>query len=122
MKVNFIFLILLFIISVFAFAPHDNIPNTIDAFYPNVKHIFAFTVISFFMYFYKKTTFLNIFYFILFFGLFIEVVQGLFTTREFSMYDVIYDIFGYIIFIILVNSNLLLGKINVIKSLKIKGI
>lgn len=111
MKVNIIFIILLFIISVFAFSPHENIPKTIDTFYPNIKHVFAFFVISFYMYYYKKTKILNIFWFVLIFGTYIEIVQGLFTARDFSLYDVIYDIFGYIILIFLFSYKVFLDKI-----------
>lgn len=63
------------------------------------------------MYYYKKTKLLQILYFIVLFGAYIEIVQGLFTTREFSLYDIAYDLFGYFILTILVITKVYLDKI-----------
>ena len=108
---NFGFLLLLFVISIFAFLPHSEIPKDIDYFNANYKHVFAFFTISLYLYSYKSTTFLNVLFFILLFGFYIEIFQGLFTTREFSLYDVIYDLLGYLMLIILVISKGILDKI-----------
>jgi len=111
MQKNIVFGLLLFVISVFAFLPHENIPRDIDTFNANYKHVFAFFTIASYMYLYKKTNLLYVLSFVLFFGFYIEVVQGLFTTREFSLYDVVYDLFGYILLVILVVTKVVLDKI-----------
>ena len=111
MQKNIVFLLLLFVISVFAFLPHENIPQDIDTFNANYKHIFAFFTIAFYMYFYKKINLVNILFFILLFGFYIEVVQGLFTTREFSLYDMLYDLLGYFSLVVLVMTKVVLDKI-----------
>ena len=110
-KKNIYFILLLVIISIFAFLPHKSIPHAIDTFNANYKHVLAFFSISFYMYFYKKSTLIEIFIFILLFGIYIEVIQGLYTTREFSLYDLFFDLIGYLLLTALVFHKLYFSKI-----------
>ncbi len=55
----------------------------------------SFFVLSLYLDFIKKIKILNVFYFVVLFGLFIEITQGLFTTREFDLFDVVFDLIGF---------------------------
>jgi len=111
-----IFILILLFTSIMAFLPHKDIPYAIDSFNANGKHVITFFVLSAYLYFFRMLSLKNIFYFILIFGTYIEIVQGLFTTRDFSFLDLIYDILGYSILYILSRTNILSDKINVIKQ------
>ena len=83
------------VILVFAFLPHRLIPNLIDQIDTRYLHILAFGTLTFYMCYIQKIKIKKTFYLLLLFGLFIEITQGLFTTREFSLFDVVFDLIGY---------------------------
>ncbi len=116
MKKNILFFILIIVISIFAFLPHEDIPHSIDSINTNYYHILTFIVITMYMYSYKKYTHLNIFIFIFIFGFYIEITQLLFTTRQFSIKDIGYDILGYLICIMLIQASLIFKRINILKK------
>lgn len=109
--INNICLIILSLgISYFAFAPHEDIPKDIDNLNANILHVFTFFVISICFYNIKKYSYLQVFFIVITLGICIEIVQGLFTTREFSVFDLGYDIIGYSLMYILNFSKNLIFK------------
>ncbi len=114
-----IFLVFMLIsISILAFLPHQVLPQIIEKDNPNFNHILAFFTISFYTYRFERWKLKNILFFIIAFGLYIEVFQGLFTTREFSLHDLLFDVAGYVIFLVLLFIFRLLK--NLIRNHKIK--
>ena len=89
-------------ILVFALSPHNRVPQAIDSMNANVLHIAPFLVLSLYLDYLKKIKILNVFYFVIIFGLFIEITQGLFTTRQFDLYDVFFDLIGFGLSIIII--------------------
>ena len=117
-KKDILFYAIIFVTLVFAFLPHNQIPHDIDSINTNYLHVISFFVISFYLKYFKKIKILNIFYFTILFGFFIEIFQGLFTTREFSLLDVVFDIigFGLVLLTMVVKENYFytLGKIRLL--------
>ncbi|MEA1914902.1 MAG: VanZ family protein [Campylobacterota bacterium] len=99
---NTLFYSMLLGIFLFAFLPGDTLPKMLHAINPDLKHIVAFFVISLYVYHFKHWQIVGIGLFCLGFGLFIEIGQGLFTSREFSLHDLLYDVVGYGVFLIYV--------------------
>jgi len=94
-KNDIIFYAIIIFILIFALSPHSRIPQTIDSVNTNYLHILSFLTLSLYLDYIKKIKLLNVLYFVLAFGLFIEVTQGLFTTREFDLFDVVFDFIGF---------------------------
>ena len=94
-KNDIIFYAIIIFILIFALSPHNRIPQTIDSINTNYLHILSFLTLSLYLDYIKKIKLLNVLYFVLAFGLFIEVTQGLFTTREFDLFDVVFDLIGF---------------------------
>ena len=112
MKENLGLIFLVVGILLFAFLPHHNIPTKIDSINANLLHIFAFSVLSIYLYYIKKYQHKKVFLFILAIGIFIEIIQGLFTTnREASIFDILYDISSYIVVASLITIKDKLSKI-----------
>jgi len=95
-KKDTLFYAIIIFILIFALSPHSRIPQVIDSINTHYLHICSFLVISLYLNYVKKIKLLNVLYFVLAFGLFIEITQGLFTTtREFSLFDVVFDLIGF---------------------------
>ncbi len=94
-KKDILFYIIIALILIFALSPHNRIPQTIDNVDTNYLHILSFFVLSLYLDLFKKIKILNVFYFVILFGLSIEITQGLFTIRQFDLFDVVFDIIGF---------------------------
>ena len=94
-KKDTLFYAIIIFILIFALSPHSRIPQAIDSINTHYLHILSFFTMSLYLDYVKKIKLLNVLYFVLAFGLFIEITQGLFTTREFSLFDVVFDLIGF---------------------------
>jgi len=94
-KNDIVFYGIIIFILIFALSPHSRIPQAIDSINTHYLHILSFLTLSLYLDYVKKIKILNVLYFVLAFGLFIEITQGLFTTREFSLFDVVFDLIGF---------------------------
>lgn len=96
-----VFYIISICICILAFLPGKLIPDFFYLFSSSNKHVFSFLVISILLNIIYKIKIQSIFLIVILFGISIEIIQGLFTTREFSFSDFIYDIIGFIVFLII---------------------
>jgi len=94
-KDDIVFYAIIISILIFALLPYSCIPQAINGINTNYLHILSFFTLSLYLDCFKKIKLLDVLYFVLAFGLFIEITQGLFTTREFDLFDVVFDLIGF---------------------------
>lgn len=95
---KYIFIVSLLIVFVFAFSPGKYTPAYIVD-HDKIAHAMAFFMLSFFLHrtfpIWKMQTVMLLMFL---FGLTLEMVQFLFTSRGFSLKDLMYDVVGMIIY------------------------
>jgi len=94
-KDDIVFYAIIIFILICALSPYGFMPQAIKGINTNYLHILSFLTLSLYLDYVKKIKLLNVLYFVLAFGLFIEITQGLFTMREFSLLDVVFDLIGF---------------------------
>ena len=95
LKKDVVFYAITIFILIFAFLPHKSMPSMIDQIDTRYLHVLAFGTLTFYMCCIRKVKLKKTFYMLMSLGIFIEVTQGLFTTREFDLMDIVYDLIGY---------------------------
>lgn len=96
---KYLFILSLITISVFAFSPGQNTPVFI-AYHDKAAHALTFFILSFLMHrSFSLLSMTKIIMFMISLGIAIELIQLLFTSREFSLEDLMYDAIGMTMYI-----------------------